>query len=150
MNITPTPDKEIHNQIIALPDLVSFSLRLNELIVSQNEDFGMISWEYVFQSDNSSVMLKVDFTSFKKGKVTCQCLLSRNGMEYFLFDNYLKFLRNDELLNLKQTISENMDSPLFVKSFLEILVLHLETGLKKVVTGQEWIEVPFDWERVGR
>lgn len=127
--ISPIPDNMIHDQIIALPDYVSYPLRLIDLKVSQYEDYGKQSWQYIFQSDNSSLMLKVGFTSFKGGKVTCICFLSKDRMTYIMFDDYLKYIKNDELLNLKRIISDSMDPVLYVKSFLEILVSHLDTGL---------------------
>jgi hypothetical protein len=61
------------------------------------------------------------------------------------FDSYLKFkgYEKENILSLNQI--EGKDIPEKFKNYCDYVVRILETDLKGVVEGKEWIEMPIDW-----
>ncbi len=61
------------------------------------------------------------------------------------FDSYLKYkgYEKDNLLSLNQI--EGKDIPEKFKNYCDYVVRILETDLKGVVEGKEWIDMPIDW-----
>lgn len=68
-----------------------------------------------------------------------------NNDKWFAFDSYLKFkgYEKDNLLSLNQI--EGNDIPEKFKNYCDYVVRILETDLKGVVEGKEWIDMPTDW-----
>lgn len=64
---------------------------------------------------------------------------------YFRFDSYLTFkgYEKDNLLSLYYL--EGKDIPDKFKTYCDYVVRILNTDLKNVVDGKEWIEMPIDW-----
>lgn len=68
-----------------------------------------------------------------------------NNNKCIHFDSYLKFkgYEKDNLLSLNQI--EGNDIPEKFKNYCDYVVRILETDLKGVVEGKEWIDMPIDW-----
>lgn len=68
-----------------------------------------------------------------------------NNNKCIHFDSYLKFkgYEKDNLLSLNQI--EGNDIPEKFKNYCDYVVRILETDLKGVVEGKEWIDMPTDW-----
>jgi|ERR1035437_8079343 hypothetical protein len=61
------------------------------------------------------------------------------------FDSYLKFkgYEKDNILSLNRI--EGKDIPDKFKTYCDYVVRILDTDLKNVVKGKEWIDMPIDW-----
>ncbi len=72
-------------------------------------------------------------------------IIDINNNKCIHFDSYLKFkgYEKDNLLSLNQI--EGKDIPEKFKNYCDYVVRILETDLKNVVEGKEWIEMPIDW-----
>lgn len=150
MNINPTPDELIHNLIIGLETSTTMSLRLIHMEPKLNENFGFKSWEYRFKVDESPVFLEVVYSVINSDKVFCQCIISKNEKTYFSFSDYMTFIKDSELSKLETDNQVSFEPANYVRGFLNLLKKQLVTGLNKVVTGEVWIDVPFDWKKAGR
>lgn len=147
MKMNPLPDLEIHNLIKReLENLSDLPLSLVDTLPEYNEAFGFQAWNYIFNHPGTPVKLKFRFTLISPGKYFCQSSIIKSEKEHFSFDNYLTYELSSDLEDFRIPL----DPYQYVEAYLKILKKHLQKGLKDVLLGKKWIDVPFDWKKVGR
>ena len=145
--ITPIPDLKIHNLILhelqCIPDV---QLNLEECRPEVDDVIGSQSWRYAFRFEGSPTYLKFRFAEVGPGLYLCTSSVLRSQQVYFTFDDYLTYIHNSDLENFLRP----SDPYKYVEKYLRILIKHIQEGLKDVLIGKTWIDVPFDWKKVGR
>ena len=146
------PDPKIHQTImdtfVNVPDL---ELKLVKIEVGTNISANERSWRYTFSKEGSAT--NVTFSLLYPSYFGCSCMFVKEPTVYFAFSDYLKKIKDDEVKNLSEFYHRAADPELrtlFFYDYLKVVQKHLTSDLKNVARGEEWIEVPFDWEVVGR
>lgn len=119
-------------------------------------------WRYVFKKQFSLTSLEI-LTYYKKPDPSSEedspfgfapnCrLIFKLASWSFRFESYLRHKNSMELADLDKYLHHpdpNVQN-LFLPNFLGVVRKYLKGDLKGVMLGLKWINVPFDWEAVGR
>lgn len=146
------PVEKIHKTILdAFLGLPELGLELVDIEINESKDLGTKSWRYVFCKNGSLVQIKL-FLLYPSS-YACSLMIVLDSEKYFSFDDYLTYIKSDELKKMDEFYYKVTDPDLravFLNEYLDLARKYLTTNLKKVARGEEWIDVPFDWESVGR
>jgi len=108
--------------------------------ITNNNQLKKINFFLMGSKNDILLNLEYRFEYFVYFRIKSSC---RNI--YIRFDSFLTFkgYEKDNLLSLNQI--EGNDIPEKFKNYCDYVVRILETDLKDVVEGKEWIDMPTDW-----
>lgn len=146
MNSDSHLDKNLYEFIVTtLTHVPGLSLELVEEKNKEDQAYGFKTTSFVFRMNNSSTSLRLHITHHKNGEYSFFSSFVRSQEMHFSFNSYLRFIQSADFAAVSITKSMRLED------YLGILLKYLQKDdLKKVVSGEEWIEVPFDWESIGR
>jgi hypothetical protein len=131
--------------IKALTYIPGLPLELVSMASEKSQSFGFKSFRFNFCMIDSPVTLKFSIAQFEDLEYSYQTTFVKSPKVYFSFADYLKYIHSPDFSAVSRSKSMRLEN------YLAILLKYLQQDdLKKVVTGEEWIEVPFDWESIGR
>ena len=149
MNHTPYPNTEIHNSILK----TFLDLGLSSLGYEARFDTHINANVWTYRFKKSSSPIKVEFTVVYPYSSMCSLYFIENEKKYFHLDRYLKFKQDDTLVRLEKESfphEKTIENNQFILDYLKVAKDVIDRELSKVVSGEEWIEVPFDWSITGR
>lgn len=95
-------------------------------------------WQLTFRKDKLEVSASIS--------VYTTTPIMSYGDKYFLFDHYLRFIKNDELSKIYADYFPNRfdmeASRQYCLDTLDLFAKHARLGLKPVLEGKTWIDVP--------
>lgn len=152
MNTPTFPDQKVTQYIEQLAERLQLSIIKIEHVNNASLDRlvaknGDSRWKWHLAKLNSPVTIGISFL-FPSYICNISFSNSQSGTKskYFFLDDYLcKYLKKyDDFNKIKQVTSERSWKQNWNVE-LDILEKHLATTLEKVITGEEWPDIYFDW-----